>query len=140
MFWKNFFKWFFLKNFYKIFFFNFLLHWEPWRHKHFGAGTYLDTVTHKAHGNQKSSKQHIPLLFWSNYWLTNTPEAISRGFSIFSVLESKMKTINYASEERNRKKPFFKNISKSSESHSCWTIFLVFEEYSQAQVDHIMTI
>lgn len=80
---------------------------EPWARKHFGRRPWTfqqdSAPSHKARANQEWLKNHVPNFISSTQWLSNSPDANPMDFSIWSILESKVRIKKYASMDALKK-------------------------------------
>ena len=80
---------------------------EPWTRKHFGRRPWTfqqdSAPSHKARVNQEWLKNHVPHFISSTQWLSNSPDANPMDYSIWSILESKVRTKKYASMDALKK-------------------------------------
>lgn len=80
---------------------------EPWARKHFGRKEWTfqqdSAPSHKARINQEWLKNHVPRFISSTQWLSNSPDANPMDFSIWSILESKVRTKKYTSMDALKK-------------------------------------
>ena len=80
---------------------------KPWARKHFGRTPWTfqqdSAPSHKARVNQKWLKNHVPHFISSTQWLSNSPDANPMDYSIWAILESKVRTKKYASMDALKK-------------------------------------
>ena len=74
---------------------------EPWARKEFGRTPWTfqqdSAPAHKARVNQEWLKNHVPHFISSTQWLSNSPDANPMDFSIWAILESKVRTKKHTS-------------------------------------------
>lgn len=116
---------------------------EPWARKHFGRRPWTfqqdSAPSHKARVNQEWLKNHVPHFISSSQWLSNSPDANPMDFSIWAILESKVRTKKYASMDA-LKKALEREWAKIPQDHiraACNSFFDRLKAIVKAKGDHI---
>lgn len=80
---------------------------KPWADKHFGGRPWTfqqdSAPSHKARVNQEWLKNNVPNFITSTQWLSNSPDANPMDYSLWAILESKVRTKRYNSLEALKK-------------------------------------
>lgn len=80
---------------------------KPWANKHFGGRPWTfqqdSAPSHKARVNQEWLKNNVPNFITSTQWLSNSPDANPMDYSIWAILESRVRTKRYTSLEALKK-------------------------------------
>lgn len=80
---------------------------KPWADKHFDYRPWTfqqdSAPSHKARVNQEWLKNNVPNFITSTQWLSNSPDANPMDYSLWVILESKVRTKRYCSLEALKK-------------------------------------
>lgn len=93
---------------------------KPWADKHFGRRPWTfqqdSAPAHKARVNQDWLKTNVPNFITTTQWLSNSPDANPMDYSLWAILESKVRSKKYTSLE-TLKKAIVREWAKIPASH-----------------------
>lgn len=76
---------------------------KPWAAKHFGGKPWTfqqdSAPSHKARINQEWLQNNVPNFISATQWLSNSPDANPMDFSVWSMLEQKVRAVKHSSLE-----------------------------------------